>query len=114
MDQLNSFIREAHERDIKITESLATIAQSQKDLSARLFGGSNQVGVLAQMVAACNTSHVECKESRTNIQTRVSSLETWRTGTIKWVAGVVAVLALEGTALGAWLTHAATVAQKLK
>ena len=33
------------------------------------------------------------------VEKRTGALETWRTGTVKWVAGVIAVLALEGSAL---------------
>ncbi len=105
---LHDFIAAQHERDLRTTDTLATIAQSQKYMYARLFGGENQQGILPYMIETVKEQSAKIDHRLKEVETRTTSLETWRTGSKRWIAGAVAVLALEGTALGSWL------AQKLK
>ncbi|HLX83778.1 MAG TPA: hypothetical protein VKR59_07760 [Terriglobales bacterium] len=112
--QLNQLVRDAHARDLKFTDTLATIVQAQKDMSQRLFGGEGQQGILPYMVQCGEKRDEELKKSFKEINDRLTSLETWRTGTKRWIAGAVAVLALEGTAFGYWMNHAAALVSKSK
>jgi len=104
---LHDFIAAQHERDLRTTETLATIAQSQKDMCARLFGGENQKGMLPYMIEAAKEQSAKMDDRFKEVETRTTSLETWRTGSKRWIAGAVAVLALEGSALGLYLQHVA-------
>jgi hypothetical protein len=107
MSELNDFISAQYDRDLKITESLATIAQSQKDMSARLFGDAGQKGMLTHMLEASTErakERVLCKEKT---DSRIGSLETWRKASKAWAAGAAAVITLEGTALGIYFNRIA-------
>jgi hypothetical protein len=108
-DQLNDFINAQHERDLCITKTLATIEQQQKDMSERLFGGPNQKGLLPYLIEQHAETAKDIRASVEKVNVRATALETWRTASTRWIAGAVAVLALQGTALGMWLTHTAKV-----
>ena len=107
MSELNDFINAQHERDLLMTERFSRIAQSQEDMSARLFGGPNQKGMLPYMI---ETAAEAAKELRTDIKlidTRTGALEGWKRTSKAWAAGAIAVLSLEGTALGFYFNRVA-------
>ena len=112
-EQLINYMAQHSERDLHIQEAIgelaknvAIVAQSQKYLSTRLFGGENQKGVLTYLVEK-NDEHIK------DYNVRVGSLETWRSGTKRWIAGAVAVLTLEGTALGMYFSKVSAIAARL-
>lgn len=105
MSELNDFIHAQHETNLHLTETLSRIEQSQKDTVIRLFGGEGQKGVLPYMIEQAEETARAASERTSKIEARVTLLENWKLGTLKWVAGCVAVLALEGTAFGMYLTH---------
>lgn len=104
-DQLNDFIASVHERDIKFTEAIAKFSQAQTDMSARLFGGPDQKGMLPYMIEKSETSAKELRGEIKIVEDRTGALEGWRKTSRAWVAGAVAVLTLEGTALGMWFSR---------
>ncbi len=113
MSELNDFINAQHNRDIEITKTLATIAQSQTDMSARLFGGEGQKGMLPYMIETAAATAKELRGDIKLVSDRTSALEGWRRGSKAWVAGAVAVLSLEGTALGLYFSKISAHVQAL-
>jgi|SRR5271166_2795101 len=107
-DQLNDFIQSAHERDLKFTDSIARMAQAQEDMNTRLFGGPNQRGALDYIVGKVEESSKESIRQITDVADRTTALEGWRGTSRAWLAGAVAVLGLEGTALGLYFSKVAT------
>lgn len=103
MSELNDFIQSQHTRDLTITAAIATMTQAQQDMTRRMFGGDGQKGAIDYIAE----SIADQRKTTGEIAVRVGTLETWRTGSIKWVAGAVAVLALEGTALGLYFSKIA-------
>ena len=118
MSELNDFINAQHTRDLDLATTLAKIEQSQQDTSARLFGGPNQKGMLPFMIETAAATAKELRVEIKDITTRTTVLEGWRTSSRAWVAGAVAVFALEGTALGLYFSkiasHVLTIQQALK
>lgn len=104
MSELSEFINSSHERDLKLTDSLARIAQAQLDMNVRLFGGDGQKGAIPYMIEQAKEHADKVDKDMESVRVRVGKLETWRTGTKRWIAGAVAVLALEGTALGLYFS----------
>lgn len=102
-DPLNEFIFAQHQQNLKTTDSLARIEQMQRDTVQRLFGGDGQPGVLPFMSDAAKTCAKEEGERAAKIEQRVSLLEAFKTGTLRWIAGVIAVLTFEGTAVALYL-----------
>jgi hypothetical protein len=93
-NQLNDFITAQHATNLSLTSSMSRIEQSMKDTNQRLFGGDGQKGVLPFVV-----------EKHDELEKRMGTVETWKTGTVKWVAGVIAVLTLEGSALALYFNY---------
>lgn len=92
---------------IEMSASQARTEQMLKDMNERLFGGPGQKGALSYMVERAD-ERIRVEDVTTEkLTTRIVSLETWKTGTIKWVGGVVAVIGLEGTAVALYLNHIA-------
>ena len=108
MSELNDFISTQHARDIEVAQALASIAQSQKDMSARLFGAEGQKGMLPYMLDAAASSAKELQSEIKSIEVRTSSLEGWKRSSKAWLGGAVAVLSLEGTALGMYFSRIAS------
>jgi len=88
---------------LDMTRSQARTEQMLTDMNSRLFGGPGQEGVLPYMIG----------ESK-KVEARVVALETTKTGVAKWVGGVVAVLTLEGTALGIYFSRVAAHVQAIQ
>lgn len=101
-DQLNDFISKQHERDIVNADRFARIETLLEQNSLRLFGGDGQKGALPYM-----------QEQHERVATRVGRLESWKSGTIKWIAGAVAVLTLEGSALAFYFNHVAGLVKEI-
>lgn len=99
-DRLDSFIDSQHNMNVKLSESLSRIEQSQRDTIQRLFGGDGQKGVLPYMIEQAEQTKKDVDAAHVKIIARVGTLENWKRSSRAWVAGAVAVLALEGTALG--------------
>jgi hypothetical protein len=95
-DQLNDFIAAQHQTNIHLSEGMARVETMLAENSKRLFGGDGQKGVLPYVV-----------EKHDELEKRMGVVETWKTGTVKWVAGVIAVLALEGSALALYFNYLA-------
>lgn len=96
---LNEFIAAQHQLNLTMSGGLARIEQCQKDTNERLFGGNGQKGVLPYLIEKADASAKEEGERIGKIELRTTALESWKTGTLRWVGGVVAVISLEGTAL---------------
>jgi len=105
MTDLNDFIESVHTRDLRFTESIAKMAQAQEDMNRRLFGGDGQNGALDYIVTKVEESSKESIRQIAAISDRTVVLEKWRGNSRAWIAGAVAVLGLEGTALGLYLNH---------
>lgn len=103
--QLNDFIASVHERDLKVTEAIARFTQAQEDMSARLFGGPTQKGMLPYMIDTATTTAKELRGQIEIVEHRTTALESWRGTSRSWLAGAVAILSLEGTALGLFFQH---------
>lgn len=101
-EQLNGFIEAQHAQNLLTAGALARIEESLKNTNQRLLGGDGQQGAIPYM-----------NEKVEKVVTRVGKLELWKTGTVKWVAGAVAVLVFEGGALGFYFTHIAGKVQNL-
>jgi hypothetical protein len=108
MSELNDFIESAHTRDLKFTESIAKMAQAQEDMNRRLFGGDGQKGALDYIVTKVEESSKESIRQIAAVSDRTVVLEKWRGNSRAWIAGAVAVLGLEGTALGLYFNHIAS------
>jgi hypothetical protein len=113
MSELNDFISTQHKRDIEVAEALASIAQSQKDMSARLFGSEGQKGMLPYMIEAASSSAKELQAEVKSIEDRTNALEGWKRSSKAWLGGAFAVLSLEGTALGMYFNRIAQHAQNI-
>ena len=107
-DQLNDFIESAHARDLKFTEAISKMAQAQEDMNERLFGGPNRKGALDYLVSKVEESSKESIRQITVVADRTAALESWRGTSRAWLAGAVAVLGLEGTALGLYFSKVAS------
>lgn len=86
-DQLNDFIAAQHQTNIHLAESMTRCQTILEENSRRLFGGDGQEGTLPK------------------IETRLQAVELWKIGTVRWIAGVIAVLTLEGSALALYFQH---------
>lgn len=106
-EQFNDFIAAQHTTNLNMVSSLARIEQMQKDTVQRLFGGDGQKGALSYMVESAKEQAESEADRAEKVEIRVGALEGWRSGTLKWIGGVVAVLTLEGTALAFYFTHVA-------
>jgi hypothetical protein len=107
MSELNDFINAQHERDLLMTERFSRIAQSQEDMSARLFGGPNQKGMLTYMIEMAAETSKELRTDIKLIETRTGALESWKRSSKSWIGGAVAVLSLESMALGVYFNRIA-------
>jgi hypothetical protein len=104
-DQLNDFIATQHQTNLHLTESMARVETLVAETNKRLFGGDGQEGALPYIMRQSEETKKEQSERHAALEKRTGKLETWRTGTIKWVAGAIAVLALEGSALALYFQH---------
>ncbi len=111
--QLHDFIASVHERDLKVTEAIARFTQAQEDMSARLFGGPTQKGMLPYMIENAATTAKELRGQIEIVEHRTTALESWRGTSRSWLAGAVAILGLEGTALGLYFSKIAAHIQVL-
>lgn len=103
-DQLNEFIENQHARDIVNAERYTRIETLLSQQGERLFGGPGQKGAIAFL----HEEHEKVVTSVAEVSARVGKIETWKTGTVKWIAGAVAVLGMEGTALAFVFSHVAS------
>jgi hypothetical protein len=99
-NQLNEFINAQHAQNLTVMQALGRIEQAQKDTTQRLFGGDGQQGAIPYMASAAK-----------ELTVRVGALETWKTGTIKWVGGVCALLGAEGALLAFYFSHVSAKVQ---
>jgi len=106
-DQLNEFISDQHATNLHLTECLARIEQSQKDTNVRLFGGDGQKGTLPYMIE-------KAEETAKTIDGRIKVLENWRGTSRAWIAGAVAILGLEGSALGLYISRISSHIQMIQ
>lgn len=107
MSELNDFIQSQHARDLENAKCQARTEQMLIDMNTRLFGSEGQKGVLPYIIETAEKSAKEAGCRFTAVETRTTALETWKTGTLKWVGGAVAVLTLEGTALAFYFNSVA-------
>jgi hypothetical protein len=107
-DQLNDFIATQHQTNLHLTESMARVETLLGETTKRLFGGDGQEGALPYIMRQSEETKKEQGERFATIEKRTAKLETWKTGALKWVAGAVAVLALEGSALALYFQHIAS------
>jgi hypothetical protein len=104
-DQLNDFIATQHQTNLHLTESMARVETMLGETTKRLFGGDGQEGALPYIMRQAEETKNEQGERFDKIEKRTGKLETWKTGTLKWVAGAIAVLTLEGSALALYFQH---------
>lgn len=100
-----------HQININNALALGRIEQSLQDMNSRLFGAPGQVGALTYIAQQHKEHAVEVAQDSEELGTRVAKLETWKLGTLKWIAGAVAVLTLEGSAV-AFYFHSVVTAVK--
>jgi hypothetical protein len=74
-------------------------------MNERLFGGPNRKGALDYLVSKVEEASKESIRQITVVADRTTALESWRGTSRAWLAGAVAVLGLEGTALGLFFQH---------
>jgi hypothetical protein len=103
MSDFSSFVESQHALNIKMSESLGRIEESLRNTNQRLLGGDGQQGAIPYMSG-------EVKK----VNERVQKLETWKTGTLKWVGGVVAVLSAEAALLGFYFNHVSGKVQEIQ
>lgn len=101
-DYTNDFITAQHELNRDMAASLARIEQKLDTQHERIFGANGVPGALPFM-----------HEEKEKLKARVTALETWKTGTVKWVGGIIALLTLEGTAVGVCIKYASHIAKTL-
>lgn len=106
-DQLNDFISQQHQTNLHLTESMARVETLLSETTKRLLGGDGQEGALPYIMRQAEETKNEQGERFDKIEVRTEKLETWKISTVKWVAGAVAVLALEGSALALYFQHLA-------
>lgn len=99
-DQLGRFIEAQHATNLKMTETLSRIEQAQKDSSRRMFGGDGEKGAIDYIAEKTKKM---CDDTD-KVSTRVTALETTNGNAKSWLAGVIAVLGLETTAVGFYLS----------
>jgi hypothetical protein len=107
-DQLNDFIAAQHQTNIHLSEGMARTEQMLKDMNARLFGGDGQQGALPFIMQEAKIAAQEHSDRFTKIEKRTGKLEGWKKSSLAWVAGAVAVLTLEGSALARYFQHIAS------
>lgn len=83
----------------KQTELTARIDQRVEDLHGRLFG-NGQPGILRHISDMADSAKDETVRVRSELGTRINTLESYRKLDRRWLAGALAVLGAEGTALG--------------
>jgi hypothetical protein len=102
-EQFHEYVRQQQEINLKLTATLSRVEEKLDAQNDRLFGAPGQEGALKYL-------HTEAEA----VKVRVGVLETWKTGTVKWVAGAVAVLLMEGTALAFFANHVATAVKAVQ
>jgi hypothetical protein len=107
-DQLNDFIAAQHQTNLHLTESMTRVETLLAENSRRLFGGDGQVGALPFIMQEVKQNAEKAEESCGKIEKRTRALETWKKNSRAYVAGVIAVLALEGSALAFYFNNVAS------
>ena len=100
---VNDFITAQHELNRDMSAALARIEMKLDTQHERIFGANGVQGALPYM-----------HEEKEKLKTRVADLEGWKRGTLKWLAGAVAVLTLEGSALAVYVKYATDAAKVIK
>jgi hypothetical protein len=105
-DQLNDFIAAQHETNLKLTDSMARCEAGMERFSEllaentkRLFGGDGVEGALPYIMKHAEQNAKTAEDRCEKVEKRAARLENWKRSSLAWVAGAVAVLTLEGTAL---------------
>jgi hypothetical protein len=111
---VNEFVTAQHSLNIRMSESLARIEQSQTDTRQRLFGGEGQVGILPYMAEQAKTVAVESGKRVDGVETRLSAIETFKNGTIRWVGGAIAVITAEAGLVVFYFDHVARKVQEVQ
>jgi hypothetical protein len=104
-DQLNDFIAAQHQTNLHLTESMTRVETLLAENSRRLFGGDGQQGALPYMMQKVEKTAEEQNVRFGKIEKRAGSLEGWKRASLAWIAGAIAVLTLEGSALALYFQH---------
>lgn len=107
-DQLNDFIATQHQTNIHLSESMARVQTLLEENSKRLFGGDGGEGALPFIMRTQKENAKTAEERCEKVETRAAALEGWKKSSRAWIAGAVAVLALEGSALALYFQHIAS------
>lgn len=102
-EQFHEYVRQQQEINLKLTETLSRVEQKLDSNAERLFGAPGQEGAIKYLYTEAEA-----------VKVRVGLLETWKIGTVKWVAGAVAVLLMEGTALAFFANHVASAVKAVQ
>ncbi len=111
---INEFASNQHSMNVEMCKTLARIEQSQKDTTQRLFGGDGQAGVLPYMAEQARTVAKEAGERVDKVELRLGAIETFKNGTIRWVAGAAAVLTAEAGLLTFYFSHISSRVQEIQ
>lgn len=106
-ERFDEFIAAQHQTNIHLSEGVTRIETILTENTKRLFGGDGQIGALPYIMQKAEQNATEAEKHRATIETRTSSLETWKKTSLAWIAGAVAVLTLEGTALAFYFNSVA-------
>ena len=98
-ERFDDFIAQQHQTNMHLTEGMTRVQTLLEENSKRLFGGDGQVGALPFIMQKAEQNANEAATHREKIEKRTGALETWKKTSLAWIAGAVAVLTLEGTAL---------------
>jgi hypothetical protein len=104
-DQLNDFIAAQHQTNLHLTESMTRVETLLAENSRRLFGGDGQQGALPFIMQEVKQNAEKAEERCEAVEKRAGSLESWKKTSLAWVAGAIAVLTLEGSALALYFQH---------
>lgn len=104
---------EQHQINIENARSLGRIEEALDQMNTRLFGGPGQQGALHYITEQQKEAAATVEKETKALDVRVGSLERWKLGSRRWIAGAVAVLALEGSALAMYFNHIASTVQHI-
>ena len=106
-DQLNDFIAAQHVTNVHLAEGMTRVQTLLEENTKRLFGGDGGEGALPFIMRTQKENAKTAEERCEKVETRAASLEGWRKSSLAWIAGAVAVLTLEGTALAFYFNSVA-------
>ena len=106
-DQLNDFIAAQHVTNVHLAEGMTRVQTLLEENTKRLFGGGGGEGALPFIMRTQKENAKTAEERCEKVETRAAALEGWKKSSLAWIAGAIAVLTLEGTALAFYFNSVA-------